>query len=404
MRPASSHLFLAALVVLGLLAGGALSSAHAQIEELPRPDSAHAASFGVSVALGDSIAAVGVSGESVCGDNAGAVYVYERVPRPQFDAWRVTTRLTPRDCRPDSFFGERISLSGSRLLVGASSEHFADESSNAAYVFDRDTTGVWHQSARFTGMPTRQEGLFAADIALDGSRAVVSTSGNPDGDYGGTVYVYDYDPTADEWTRSARFRAGRDMEAAVFGQSVALQGNHLAVAASTYFQRAPGAVYVFRRRTRTGQWEETALLPSIESFLIDVDLHGSSLIVGEDRAGENSSGRATFYTAPRDRTWQKVATLHPSLPYESGGFGGTVSLEDSWALVTGYDEQLDKEINIDRVVYVFRRHDSRRWRQHTILDIGQVDFGAALDQNGSMALISSVPADEPGTVYVIQLR
>jgi len=404
MWSSSSHLALVVLVVFGLLAGGPLSSAHAQIEELPRPDSAHAASFGVSVALGDSIAAVGVSGEPVCGDNAGAVYVYERIPKPQFDAWRVTTRLTPRDCRPGSFFGERISLSGSRLLVGASSEHFADESSNAAYVFDRDTTGAWHQSARFTGMPTRQEGLFATDIALDGNRAVVSTSGNPEGNYGGAVYVYDYNPATGEWTRSARFKAGRDMEARVFGQRVALHGNDLAVVASTYFQRSLGAVYVFRWEKRTETWREVARLPGIDSFLIDADLHGSILIVGEDRAGENNSGRATLYTARRDRTWQKVATLHPSLPYESGGFGGAVSLEDSWALVTGYDEQLDKEINIDRVVYVFRRHDSRRWRQHTILDIGQVDFGAALDQNGSMALISSVPADEPGAVYVIQLR
>jgi hypothetical protein len=71
--------------------------------------------------------------------------------------------------------------------------------------------------------------------------------------------------------------------------------------------------------------------------------------------------------------------------------------------VSGYDEQLDKEINIDRVVYVFRQRADRSWSQHTILDIGQVDFGAALDQNGSMALISSVPAEGPGAVYVVQL-
>jgi hypothetical protein len=44
------------------------------------------------------------------------------------------------------------------------------------------------------------------------------------------------------------------------------------------------------------------------------------------------------------------------------------------------------------------------WRQHTILDVGEVDFGAALDQNGSMVLVSTVPADGPGTVYVVQLR
>ena len=57
------------LVLLGLLAAGA-PAAHGQIEELPRPDTAHAPSFGVSVALGDSLAAVGASGETGCGPNS----------------------------------------------------------------------------------------------------------------------------------------------------------------------------------------------------------------------------------------------------------------------------------------------------------------------------------------------
>jgi hypothetical protein len=390
-------------LVVGLLVG-AFAPAHAQIEELPRPDSAHAGSFGVSVALGDSTAAVGVSGEAVCGRNAGAVYVYERVPRPQFDGWRVAARLTPRTCRPNAFFGEHVVLSGGRLLVSASSEYFADERSNAAYVFERDAAGRWRQTARLTGEPGRREGLYAAGIDLDGTRAVVSTSGNPEGDYGGAVYVYDYDPATATWTQSARLTSNRGTEAGIFGQGVALDGDRLAVAASTYFERDPGSVYVFRREPGTDRWRETAFLPNVESFLIDVDLSQSVLLVGEDRAGDNGAGRATLYAETPTHAWERVAILRPAFPYESGGFGATVSVDGPWALVTGYDEQLDKEYNIDRVVYVFRRGDARTWSQHTILDVGEVDFGAALDQNGSMVLVSSVPAEGPGAVYVVRLR
>jgi hypothetical protein len=356
------------------------------------------------VALGDSIAAVGVSGESVCGPNAGAVYVYERVPRPQFDTWRVTGRLTPRSCRANAFFGEDVALSGGRLLVSASSEYFAEERSNAAYVFERDPAGRWRQTAQFTGEPGRREGLFAADIDLDGDRAVVSTAGSPDGDYGGAVYVYDYDRTTKTWSQSARLTASRGVEAGVFGQTVALHGNRLAVAASTYFERQPGSVYTFRREAGTGRWRETAVLPDVQAFQIDLSLHGPTLLVGEDRAGDGNTGRATVYAETEGGAWERRDVLRPSIPYESGGFGGTVSVENGWALVTGYDEQLDKEFNIDRVVYVFRRRRGRPWRQHTILDVGQVDFGAALDQNGSMVLVSTVPPDGPGTVYVVQLR
>jgi hypothetical protein len=388
--------------VVVLLAGLLPGSTHAQIEEVPRPERAHAASFGVSVALGDSIAAVGTSGEALCGPNAGAVYVYERVPTPPFDSWRVTARLTPRTCRANAFFGADIALSGERLLVSASSENRAREETDAAYVFERDTTGQWRQAARFTGEPGRQEGVYAADIDLDGDRAVVSTTGNPEGAYGGAVYVYEYRSARGAWTQTARLTASRGVKAGVMGQSVALDGDRLAVAASTYFDRDPGAVYLFRQE-EPNQWQETTLIQGVDAFQIALDLYGSTLVVGEDRAGGEGSGQATLYRDDGGGNWERAGALHPSIPYDSGGVGAAVSVEQDWALITGYDEQLDKEFNIDRVVYVFRRRGKRAWRQRTILDVGQVDFGAALAQNGSMALVSSVPDGGPGTVYVVQL-
>ena len=392
------------ILAVGVVVGGLPLRAWAQIEELPRPETAHAGSFGVSVALGDSIAAVGASGETECGPNSGAVYVYERVPRPQFDGWRVTARLTPRPCRANAFFGEHIALSDGRLLVSASSEYFAEERSNAAYMFARDTTGRWQQTTRFTGEPGRTEGLFAADIDLDGDRAVVSTSGSTEGDYGGAVYVYDYDSASGAWARTARLTGSQGVEAGVFGQTVALHGDRLAVAASTYFKRRPGTVYVFRHDADTASWREAAVLRDIEAFQIDLDLYDAVLVVGEDRAGDGNAGHATVYSEAEDGSWAKSHTLRPAFPYESGGFGGIVSVEEGWVLATGYDEQLDKEFNIDRVVYVFRRREGEGWTQHTILDVGEVDFGAALDQNKGMVLVSSVPPDEPGTVYVVQLH
>jgi len=288
--------------------------------------------------------------------------------------------------------------------VSASSEYFAEERSNAAYMFARDTTGRWRQTTRFTGEPGRKEGFFAADIDLDGDRAVVSTSGSTEGAYGGAVYVYDYDPATATWTRAARLTGSQGVEDGVFGQTVALHGNRLAVAASTYFERRPGTVYVFRHDADTGAWREMAILRDIEAFQIDIDLHKSVLVVGEDRAGDGNAGRATVYLEGEDDSWTKSHTLRPAFPYESGGFGGTVSVEEGWVLATGYDEQLDKEFNIDRVVYVFRRREGEAWTQHTILDVGEVDFGAALDQNKGMVLVSSVPPDGPGTVYVVQLH
>jgi len=396
------HPRLIAMLLVGLLAGLVPSEGHAQIEALPRPDTLQAASFGVSVAIDDSIAVVGASGATVCGQDAGAVFVYERRPGPLVTSWTLTARLIPRPCRANAFFGADVALDGSRLLVSASSEHFAGEGENAAYVFERSADGTWQQTARLTGRPDRREGLFAAGVSLDGDRAAVSTSGNPEGAYSGAVYVFDYASAAETWSQTARLTATHSLQSGSLGGDVALDGPHLAVAASTFFDRGPGSVYVFRHDPVTNRWREDAHLTGIDAFFIDLDLHGTTLIVGEDRARDDDSGAATIYTRG-DATWTRSATLRPSIPYESGSFGGAVSLHGRRALITGYDEQLGKEINIDRVVYVFRRRSRGTWEERTIIDLGTVHFGASLDLDGRIALIGSVPETESGTVHVTRV-
>lgn len=392
------------LALLVILLGTALtaSRAPAQIEAFPRPDTLEEASFGVSVAIEDSIAVVGASGASVCGDDSGAVFVYERQPGPMVTSWTLAARLVPNDCRAEAFFGADVALSGSRLLVSASREDFVRDSENAAYVFERSADSTWTQTARLTSPADRQDGLFGAGVALDGDRAAVSTSGNPDGAYSGSVYVYEYDPTTASWERTARLQGRHSLQSGILGGDIALDGRHLAAAASTYFKREPGSVYVFRHNPDTRRWREDAHLKGINAFFIGLDLHDTTLLVGEDQAGDEGSGAATVYTRA-DSTWTTATTLYPSIPYESGSFGSTVSVHSGRALITGYDEQLGKEVNIDRVVYVFRKRADDTWREQTILDLGTVDFGASLDLKGRIALVGSVPESETGTVHIARL-
>ncbi len=393
---------LLALLVIVLGTSLAPSRARAQIEALPRPDTLEEASFGVSVAVNDSIAAVGASGASVCGDDSGAVFVYERRSGPLVTSWVLSARLVPAPCRAEAFFGADIALSGSRLLVSASQEDFVGEGENAAYVFERSPDGTWAQTARLTGDSERPDGLFAAGVALDGDRAAVSTSGNPEGAYSGSVYVYEYDPATTSWTQTARLRGRHSLQSGILGGDIALDGRHLAVAASTYFNREPGSVYVFRHDPAADRWREDAHLQGINAFFIDLDLHDTTLLVGEDQASDDGSGAATVYTRA-DTTWTAATTLRPSIPYESGSFGAAVSVHNRRALITGYDEQLGNEINIDRVVYVFRRRAGGAWREQTILDLGTVHFGAALDLDSRIALIGSVPETETGTAHITRV-
>ncbi|PEN11283.1 hypothetical protein CRI94_15955 [Longibacter salinarum] len=403
-RPIRSHPAIrwATAVVLAItLLGGLSAPTVAQIFELPRPDTSDTRSFGVAVAISGDVAIVGASGENECGTNSGAAYVYERDTTS--GAWNRTVRLTPSECREGSFFGETVDADGDRVIVSASSEFFAAPKSNAAYIYERQPDGAWRQTARLTGAVGRDEGAFAADVAIRGDRAVITTSGDVDGKFGGSVYVFDYDAGRDSWRRTTRLRASQGVKHGVLGGSLAMDGSRIAVAASTYFDRKPGSVYIFEQDD-AGAWTESEILTGIDDFFISLALHENRLIVGQSRAGNKGSGIATVYQ-DLGATWTKVVTLRPSTPYESGAFGSTVSIDGEWALVTGYDEQLGQDFNIDRVVYAFRRQqDDGSWPQRRIIDIGRVAFGAAIDQDGSAAIISSVPETEAGSAYIVQLR
>ena len=103
--------------------------------------------LGTSVSVDGTTMAVGAPGTDcvveVCSgdgddpnriDNAGAVYVFERVGA----SFQLQTKLTaPTPGRGDRFGGS-VSLSGDTLIIGAPGDSAAGDSAGAVYVFARD--------------------------------------------------------------------------------------------------------------------------------------------------------------------------------------------------------------------------------------------------------------------------
>lgn len=400
-----------ALLVLGALLASlwAAKPAAAQIHRLPsaRPDT----SFGAAVALDGNRALVSASGENVCGANAGAAYVFEKDSAS--GTWQKAARLTPSDCEAGAFFGRTLALSGDRALIGASKEFFADERPNVAYVFERDAaSGIWRETARLSIDPRNADGTFAASVSLDGDRALVTAradlpaGGGAASTGGGAAFVFEYDARTGRWMRTSRLVPHAADPDRAFGGAGALDGDRAVVTASPYAAEHAGAVYVFERRAGeggNGRWMQVARLEGIDDFSIPVALDGDRLLVGESRAGDDHQGAATFFERRPGGGWARTATLHPRTPYRDGAFGTTVSLSGRRALITGYDEQLGLDFNIDRVVYAFEEVGGR-WLQQQILDIGDVAFGTAIDHDDTTALVGRVPARGSGAAYVVGLQ
>ena len=398
MRTSRRLLFLLACLI------GATPVAYAQIDKLPHPDTTSGNFFGVAVSVDGNRALVGASSEDTCADNAGAAYLFEKDAETHH--WRRVAQLMPTDCLLGLFFGRSVSLSGDRALVAAAAEFYAAKTSNAAYIFERDTTGTWVQKAKLTIDTEEDEGPFAASVSLDGDRALVTTWGDPSGGrYGGAAYLFERDATTGRWVKKARLTGSRGLRAGIFGGAAALQGDQAVVASSSYFRYEPGSVYIFERDPATDTWYEAACFGAIDDFFISVDLERDRVLVGESKDGRRETGAATLYTRDAKGTWHLAARLQPPTPYDHGGFGSAVSLSGDRALVVGYDEQLRLDFNIDRVVYVFAYEaETDTWAYQTIIDIGQVAFGTAIDLDDKVALIGDASERQPGAAYVVRLR
>ncbi len=390
-------LFIAALMV------STASLAQAQIDKLPHPDTTSGNFFGVAVSIDGTRALVGASSEDTCDTNAGAAYIFEY--DDTLSRWNEVARLVPDDCLVGLFFGRSVSLSGDRALVAAANEFFAAKRSNAAYVFERDSTGSWQQMAKLTIDSEETDGPFAASVSLDGDRALVTTWGDPsDGRFSGAAYIFERDPETGRWARTARLSGSGGLHTGIFGGAAALDGDRAVVSASSYFRDTSGSVYIFERDA-TGTWFEAARIRDIDDFFISVDIEGDRVLIGESKDGRRKAGVATLYTRDEEGVWSLTTTLRPPTPYDHGAFGSEVSLSDNRALVAGYDEQLRLDYNVDRVVYVYEYdEDAKAWVYQTIVDIGKVAFGTAVDLDDKVAIIGDASEAEPGAVYVVRLR
>lgn len=382
---------------------GAASTARAQIDKLPHPDTTSGNFFGVAVSIDGSRALVGASSEESCDSTAGAAYLFER--NADTDHWYEVSKLVPDDCLTGLFFGRSVALSGDRALVAAANEFYASKS-NAAYIFERDSSGTWNQTAKLTTTSEEEEGPFAASVSLDGDRALVTTWGDPsDGKHGGAAYIYERDPTSGRWVKKARLTGSRGIQAGIFGGAAALDGDRAVVAASSYFRRHPGSIYIFERDAASGEWFEAAHFGDIDDFFISVDIDGDRVLVGESKDGRRERGAATLYTRDAEGVWRLDATLRAPTPYDHGGFGSAVSLAGNRALVVAYDEQLRLDYNIDRVVHIYKYdEDTDTWAYQGIVDIGKWAFGASVDTDGKVAIIGHASDADPGAAYVVRLR
>ncbi|QDU66452.1 FG-GAP repeat protein [Engelhardtia mirabilis] len=151
--------------------------------------------FGWSVALEGDFAAIGATGSESAGEpfgkDEGAVYVFQRVG----SSWVQTARLEASDAAASDELGYAVGIAEGRVLAGSPDQDELGSNAGAAYLFERDVSGTWAQTAKVLASDGQSGDLLGRALGLSGDRAIVGARGDDDqGSSAGAAYLLDLEP------------------------------------------------------------------------------------------------------------------------------------------------------------------------------------------------------------------
>eukprot|EP00986_Skeletonema_menzelii_P013440 scaffold7852_cov151-Skeletonema_menzelii.AAC.5 len=163
----------------------------------------------------------------------GTVYVYEKdIAGAWSDVWNMS---------PDKLgakFGTAIALDADKMVVGAPGD-VNESSTGSVYVYGRGGDGNWVEEGKLyqTSVPT---GNFGSGVALQGDTLVVA-----DATFPGTVYVYQYDSTANSWDQLINGTLSSADCSSTFGVSVGVTNSGGVLVECPKEKGGEGAVYYY---------------------------------------------------------------------------------------------------------------------------------------------------------------
>jgi hypothetical protein len=335
-----------------------------QKQKITASDKDYADWFGSSVGISGDYVIVGayVEDEDTTGSNtldgAGSVYIFKR---NGYGIWTEVQKIVPSDRNSFDYFGFSSAISGNYALVGA----ILKDIYGAAYVFERDGQGIWHEIQRLNG-DYLNGSEFGYSVSIDGDFAII---GAP------------YERIEDDLGVPVKWNVG--------------------------------AAYIFQRDSY-GNWNRINKLVAPnrdedELFGISVSLAGNYAIVGsngeeEDEQESDSlyrAGAAYIYEKDGSNHWNLVQKIVPSDRASYDEFGFSVSISGNIAAIgapiNDVDDEDDTHYTIGSV-YLFERNDSGVWEEITNLLASDWDytdqFGMAVALSGNYLISGAIYESE----------
>lgn len=348
--------------------------------------------FGTSAALSGTHVLVGAPASDEHGPNSGAAFGYTFTG----SSFAATGPVPPADLNAQDSFGFDVDLDAGRAVVGAPGDNEAASDGGSVYVLD-EASG-W-SAVKLTASDPDSVQFFGNSVAIDGDTiAVGAPRDDTQASDAGAVYVFEFDGSA--WNETQKLTpAGLDASDK-FGVVVALDGDVLmgTAADDDDLGSNAGAVWVYRRTGGTWLLEDKlapADLAAGDSFGFDLALDGDTALIGapEQDGPSPGTGAAYFYTFD-GLGWTPVQKLTPVAPTAFDFFGNYVDLEGDLAVVASPG---DNNVAANSGVVDIYRSDGFGWNfeQQVFPPDGLADdsFGTRASISGNRLLVGARLAD-----------
>ena len=389
---------------------------------------------GMSVAISGDFAAVGAWKEdhdAMGSDslvNAGTVYMFER---DSIGTWVEVQKLVASDRSVRDRFGKSVAIDGNYLVVGAHLKDIVSANPNAgiAYVFERDTLGVWNEVEILLASDRAEFDEFGSTVSIFGKTIVIgapfedqNTMNMDTKDGAGSAYIFKKNMLGD-WVETQKIAALDRNIGDFFGTDVSIWDSTIIVGAYradlAASQTDAGAVYFFQQDIN-GNFIETQKvtasdIEATDYFGFAVDIFDNKVVIGayfedEDLMNNNTlseAGSAYVFEKGTDGYWHQAQKLVASDRDAGDFFGYDVAISGNLIIVGARLEDQDEMGNIfrDRAGsgYVFEKNANGDWEQLQKIvasDRGFFHFfGTAVDISVDYALVGApfndvVPLDD----------
>jgi outer membrane biosynthesis protein TonB len=308
------------------------------------------ARLGAALAVDGDTAVAGAPRADGLVASSGAVYLLQRGNA----GWSLQDKLTASDGEANDQFGAAVALSGDLMVVGAPGDDDKGFTAGAAYLLRFDGAN-WVEEQKLT--PSRAgDATFGFAVAAQGDLVVVGAPRQGSGTLNvGSVYIFER--VNGIWVEVERLTSGLGggaVQSDLFGWSVAVSGNQIAIGAYL-----ADAVYLYVKES-TGWVKQPALrgddTATNDRFGHSVALEGATLVVGAPHRSDpaNRSGAAYLFQFTAG-AWQQVTKLLAGDGRAGAHFGWSVALASPFVAVGARDSRGLNDREESGAVYLYQQ-------------------------------------------------